>query len=304
MNRSDVAIIGAGPSGVSAAIYLKRYGMNPVVYEKEIIGGKVNKTEKIENYAGVLSIKGPELGSLLEKQVEDFSIEVIQDEVISLSLNIDGSFKVESYDTIRDYPYVIIASGMGEREFPLEGEQVFKKRGISRCAICDGPFYKNKDVAVIGAGNSAFEEAIYLSSICSNVSLIARREEFRADKQVVERYKSLTNCKIYAPYTPVRVDGTRSIESITIQNVKDKSQISLNISGLFLYIGDVPNTSYIKINGLTDEKGVIITDSSMMTRVKNLYATGDCRDTPLRQVATATSDGAIAASFIHKSYKE
>lgn len=304
MENNEVAIIGMGPSGVSAAIYLKRYGMVSICFEKELVGGKVNKTEKIENYVGFSSIGGIQLGEKLDEQLSHFNINVNYSEVKSLSLNDDKSFHIVYGKKERDFKYVILANGMGEKPFHIDGEELFNKRGISRCAICDGSFYKGKDVAVIGAGNSAFEEGIYLSNICKSVTLIARRTQFRADKIVVDKFNSLTNTIIKAPYVPTHVDGTNSIESITLLNTLTNESKTIKIAGLFLYVGDQANTSFVKIPNILDDKGIVLTDDNLMTKVNNLYAIGDCRDTTLRQVATAVSDGAVAASNIFKSYKE
>lgn len=304
MNNNEVCIVGLGPAGVSAAIYLKRYGMEPVCYEKELVGGKVNKTERIENYAGILSVKGPDLGMTLEDQLAKFNIKVNYEEVTEVSLNEDGSFKVSTSYGSKDYRYVILANGLGERPFPIAGEDTFKKRGISRCAICDGNFFKNKNVAVIGAGNSAFEEALYLSDICSHVTLVARRNEYRAQESIVEQLKKKENATILSPYVPVLVKGTDTLEQMVVENRGTGEQKALDISGLFLYVGEMANTSFVKIPQAMDEKGILVTDDHLETKVKNLYAVGDCRDTLLRQVATATSDGALAASFIHEDYQK
>lgn len=304
MNNNEVCIVGLGPAGVSAAIYLKRYGIEPVCYEKELVGGKVNKTERIENYAGILSVKGPDLGMTLEDQLAKFNIKVNYEEVTEVSLNEDGSFKVSTSYGSKDYRYVILANGLGERPFPIAGEDTFKKRGISRCAICDGNFFKNKNVAVIGAGNSAFEEALYLSDICSHVTLVARRNEYRAQESIVEQLKKKENATILSPYVPVLVKGTDTLEQMVVENRETGEQKALDISGLFLYVGEMANTSFVKIPQAMDEKGILVTDDHLETKVKNLYAVGDCRDTLLRQVATATSDGALAASFIHEDYQK
>lgn len=304
IDPKEVAVIGLGPSGVSAAIYLKRYGMVPYCFEKELVGGKVNKTEKIENYAGVKAINGPELGMLLEDQLHSFGIKPIFKEVKRVSLNEDGTFKVQyGKDLEHDFKYVLLANGLGEKPFPIQGEETYHKRGISRCAICDGPLYKGKDVAVIGAGNSAFEEAIYLASVCHHVTLIARRTQFRAQEAVVEQFKKLENVTLLAPYDVISSTGTTSLETLTAKNKETGEEVTINVQGLFLYVGEIAVTNFLDIPNLADEKGYLITDANMMTKVKNLYAAGDCRTTALRQVATATSDGALAATMIHNDYQ-
>lgn len=304
IDNKEVAIIGLGPSGVSAAIYLKRYGMEPYCFEKELVGGKVNKTEKIENYAGVRSIGGGELGMLLETQLKDFGIKPIYQEVKRLSLNQDGTFTLQyGKDNHHDFKYVILANGLGEKPFPIPGEEVFHKRGISRCAICDGPLYKGKDVAVIGGGNAAFEEATYLASICSHVTLIARRTTFRATEAAVNNFKKQTNTTILAPYEVIQANGDSKIHSIVARNKETGEETTVPAEALFLYVGEVPSTGFLDIPNLFDEKGYLMTDDRMETKVKNLYATGDCRNTLLRQVATATADGALAATSIHSDYQ-
>ncbi len=301
VDEKEVAIIGLGPGGVSAAIYLKRYAMKPVCFEKELVGGKVNKTEKIENYPGLKAIQGPAFGNLLEEQISSFDIQPIYKEVKRLSLNEDSTFHIEYGSRFSsDFRYVILANGLSEKPFMIPGEEKFQKKGISRCAICDGPFYKGKDVAVIGGGNAAFEEAIYLSSLCNHVSLIARRNIFRAQESVVEKFKNLKNTSLYASYDVLSCDGKESISSLCIQNKETMEKIDLSIQGLFLYVGEIPSTGFVDLPTLETDDGYIKTDASLETNIKNLFAIGDCRKTPLRQVSTAIGDGALAASMIHQ----
>jgi thioredoxin reductase (NADPH) len=304
IDEKEVAVIGLGPGGVTASIYLKRYGMTPFAFEKELVGGKVNKTEKVENYTGIETISGPDFGPQLENQLSSFDIQPIYKEVKQLSLNEDGTFHLVYGKNIEhDFKYVILASGLNERPFPINGQETFNSRGISRCAICDGPFYKGKDVAVVGAGTAAFEEATYLASIASSVTLIARRTTLRAPEYYVNNFLSHPNAKIKAPYEIIEAKGNQSLESIVIRNKDTDEREELNISGLFLYVGEAPNIEFIKIDGIFDEKGYIVTDKNLMTKVNNLYAVGDCRDTKLRQISTAVGDGALAASLIHETYQ-
>lgn len=301
-DSKDVCIIGLGPAGVSAAVYLKRYGMNPVCFEKENVGGKVNKTERIENYPGVPSLSGMKLGFDFESQLNEFSIRPIYKEVKSLTLNPDGSFHVIWPKGEQDFCYVVLANGLKEKTLELDGEDSYHRRGISSCAICDGNFYKGKDVAVVGGGNSAFEEACYLATICSHVTLIARREEFRADKIVVDRFLSFSNTTIKAPYEIISSSGTNQIESLLIRNRKTGEEEKIFLSGLFLYIGEIPQNGFVDIPELSMENGFVKTDELMQTNIKNLYAVGDVRDKKLRQVVTAANDGAVAAMMIHDDY--
>jgi thioredoxin reductase (NADPH) len=303
VNPKEVAVIGLGPSGVSAAIYLKRYGMIPFCFEKEIVGGKINKTQRIENYAGVKPVSGPDLGMLLEDQLSGFGISPIYEEVSSLTKNEDGTYTLTYGEQSHTFAYVILANGLGEKPFPIEGASLFHNRGISRCAICDGAFYQGKPVAVIGAGNAAFEEGTYLAGICSHVTLIARRTAFRADELAVERFKALGNTTVLAPYDVVKACGKDTLESVTVRNKDDASEKTIPVSALFLYVGEVPTTGFIRIPDLAMTNGYIVTDSRLETNQKHLYAAGDARNTPLRQVATATSDGALAATSVHDDYE-
>lgn len=303
MNAKEIAIVGAGPAGVSAAIYLKRYGMVPVLFEKELVGGKTNYTERIENYPGYLEEKGPQLADRFSDQLRRFGIKPIYSAVESLTRNEDGSFHLRSRKREDDFRYVILANGLSERPYHLPGEETFQRRGISRCAICDGPFFQGKDVLVIGSGNAAFEEANYLATICSSVSLIARRTAFRADQAVVDTFRRFANTTIYAPYEAVSCQGRESLESVTIRNRESGEERTLSCAGLFLYVGAIPVTDYVQVEGVKDENGYLVADpETMETKAKNLFAVGDCRTTVLRQVTTAVSDGSLAATKIHDDY--
>lgn len=303
MEKNKVAIIGLGPAGIAAAIYLKRYGMNPVCFERDLVGGKTNYTESIENYPGYLEFKGPTLSSRFEEQLKHFGIKPIYKEVKKLE-KVDDHFLLSYGKEQKEFKYVIIANGLKEKELAIEGEETFNRRGISRCAICDGPFYAGKKVAVIGAGNSAFEEALYLSTICEQVYIIARRNKYRAMEDIVRQAKESKNIKIYSPYITVSCTGENTLEHLIIENNETKERETLDISGLFIYIGEEPVLNYIDFDINKTANGFIITDERMETSVKNLYAIGDCRNTLLRQVATAVSDGTVAATSIHKDYLE
>ncbi len=301
--ENEVAVIGLGPAGVAASIYLKRYGMEPVCFEKELVGGKTNYTDRIENYPGFPGDRGAALANNLSSQLEDFGIEPIYRPVKELSLNEDGSFLIKYGKFERNFRYVIIANGLTDKPLHLEGEENFRRRGISSCAICDGPLYKGKDVAVVGGGNSAFQEANYLATICNHVYLVSHHRNLKAQQRNIDKFNSFENTELILPYEPVACTGTNSIESLILEHDETKERKEISISGLFVYIGNLPVLDYVKIEGLTNERGYIETDpSTMETKVKHLYAAGDCRNTPLRQVTTAVSDGSMAATSIHNDY--
>ncbi len=303
--ENEVAVIGMGPAGVSAAIYLKRYGMEPVCFEKGMVGGKTNFTDRIENYPGFIGEKGSVLSSNLASQLKDFGIEPVYKSVKELSLNEDGSFLLKYGKVERNFRYVIIANGLTDKPLHLEGEESFRRRGISSCAICDGPLYKEKDVAVVGGGNSAFQEANYLATICNRVYLVSHHRNLKAQEKNINTFNSFGNTELLVPYEPVACTGTNSIESLVLEHNETHERKEIRISGLFVYIGNMPVLDYLKIEGLTNERGYITANpASMETKVKNLYAVGDCRDTPLRQVTTAVSDGSLAATSIHADYMD
>ena len=274
-----------------------------VCFEKELVGGQVNKTEKVENYTGVKSIKGPSLGSALEEQLNSFGIKPIYKEVKEVVLNNSGTFTVKYGSEEKEFKYLIVCSGLKPNPFVVPNQETYNSKGISRCAICDGPLYKGKDVVVIGAGNSAFEEASYLATICTSVSLVARRKEFRAFPSAVESFKNKPNAKIYAPYNIVSSKGSNSVEEITVKNLETEKEESIKTSAIFLYVGEKADSSFMNIEKLkVDDNGYIIVNEKKESSVENLYACGDVIKKDLRQVATAVSDGALAAHNIYQKY--
>lgn len=299
MNEKEVAVIGLGPAGVSAAIYLKRSGMIPVCFEKDVVGGKTNYTDKIVNYAGYTEETGHVLAQRMEAQLQAFDIVPIFTKVQRVSLNPDQTFRIAYGREEKDFRYVIIAGGLGQKPFAIPGEDTFKKKGISRCAICDGPFYKGKDVAVLGSSDDAFEEALYLSSFCHSVTVISDTADIQAAEVVKEAFRAVPLATVLFPFTITKALGTQSLEHLELKSLKDGSIIDLPVSALFVYIGSSATSDFIQAPGLREENGLLLTDDAMMTSVKNLYAIGDCRKTPLRQVATAVGDGALAATMIH-----
>lgn len=297
----DIAIIGLGPAGATAAIYLKRFGFDPICYEHQLVGGKINFTNIIDNYPGFQG-EGQSLANNIAKQIEEYEIDILPLQVISVK-KVDELFEVETAKGKELYKAVIIATGMTEKAYEVPGSAKYHSRAISRCAICDGPLFRNKEVVVVGGGNSAFEEAAYLASICSKVTLVNRRNEFRADSKLVEEFKELKNVSIKTPYVIIDSDGENKIESLTLENVEDKTVEVIKAEALFIYVGATPMTSLLQDLGALDEKGFVKTNIDMSTAVSGLYAIGDVRNTPLRQIATAVSDGALCAFAIKNRFK-
>lgn len=290
--KYDIIIIGAGPGGLTAAIYAKRANLSCAIIEKGAPGGQIINSYSVENYPGIGQISGVDLAMQMYNQVVSLEVPFIFEEV----KEIKDHFVVVTNDGEYEASSVIIATGQSPKRLHLENEEKMLGRGISFCAICDGSFYKNKDVIVVGGGNSAIEESLYLSSICKNVYVLVRNQ-LRADELIAKELKEKENVKIMLNTKPLEYLFDDSFLGIKTNNGE------ILASGCFLYVGNVPNTSFVP-EEIKDEYGYIITDLHMETKIKGLYAVGDCRKKELRQIVTATSDGAIAASTIKKTLGE
>ena len=292
MNK--VVIVGAGPAGITASIYLKRGGIEPILIEKMMPGGKVSLTHKVDNYPGFTSIGGSDLANEFMNQLMGNNIEIVFDEVTNISKLEEGFLVKTSYNEY-NVDAVIIATGTIERKLGIPGEKEFFAKGVSSCAVCDGGFFKGKPMAIIGGGNSALEEALYLSSITEKVYVVHRRNEFRADQILVDRIKEDSHIEIVTPYVPLEVKGDKMVSSLLLKNVETEEEKEIEINAMFAYIGADANTSFIDIEGLLDDKGYLVVDSEMATSIPGVFACGDCIKKNLRQVVTACGDGAIAA---------
>lgn len=288
----DVLIVGAGPAGLSAAIYLIRSGYEVTIFEKGFPGGKVNLTAEVENYPGIEKISGPDLAFKIYEHAQNLGAKITNKEVKKIIKDKDV-FKVFTENDTFMFKAVIIATGTIENKLEVENSMKFENHGISYCAVCDGRFYKDKEVAVIGGGNAALEEALYLEKICSKVHLIHRRNEFRADQIVVDLVKKSSIDIIYDTIV-TKVEGDNLVTGVDLLNVKTQSTSTLKVSGVFPYIGARPNTQFLDSH-LLDEKGYLLVNERMETKLVGLYGCGDVIKKDLRQVVTATSDGAIAA---------
>lgn len=293
----DIIILGGGPAGLSAAIYAARSAAKTAIIDISMLGGQPSNYLELENYPGFAKIGGYDLMEKFEEHADMFGIQKFpMEEIQSVDLTSDiktvttlnGEFKAKS---------IIIATGAQSKKLGVEGEKEFVGRGVSYCAVCDGAFYKDKVVAVVGGGNAAVEEACYLTKFASKVYLIHRRDELRADKIVQER--AFKNEKLEFIYDTVvnRINGENLVKSATIENVKTHEIKDLAIDGIFPYIGFEPNADLFTGQVKQDKNGFIIVDEAMQTSVRGVYAIGDVRVTPLRQVITAAADGAIAAVY-------
>ncbi|HOK18564.1 MAG TPA: thioredoxin-disulfide reductase [Caldisericia bacterium] len=291
----DIIIIGGGPAGLSASIYSKRFGLSTLLIEKFGIGGQVLLTDLVENYPGFPEgIKGPELVYKMEEQAKKFGVEFLIDEV--LDVEIDNEIKkTKTNSSIYESDGLIISTGVNPKKLDIPGEKEFTGKGVSYCAICDAFFYKNKNVLVVGGGDSALTEALYLTNFANKVYIIHRRDKLRAAQYLQE--KAFKNNKIEFIFNSIlkEIKGEKRVEKVLIQNIKEDRIYELDVDGIFIYIGLAPNSSLFKDKINLDENGFINTDSEMRTNKKFVYAVGDVRKKELRQIITACADGAIAA---------
>ncbi|MGI6449630.1 MAG: thioredoxin-disulfide reductase [Desulfitobacteriia bacterium] len=300
----DLIIIGGGPAGLTAALYAARGGLKTVVVEAMMPGGQAASTEIVENYPGFpKGISGFELANLFYQQAINQGAEFIFEPVVRLDLA-NKIKKIYTEQQTLESKAVIIAAGSKPRPLGVEGEKTFRGRGVSYCATCDGAFYKGKRVAVIGGGNAALEEGLYLTKFAAQVYIIHRRNEFRASFHAVEKVRQSPQVQFVLDSIVQEIKGKDKVEKIIIRNLKTGQENELEVDGVFVYVGTEPNTQFGADILPTDEKGYIITDPLLRTDISGVYAAGDIRNTPLRQVATAVGDGALAAVQVEKYLME
>lgn len=280
---------------MTTAIYLKRGGINPLIIEESTPGGQLNRITTIENYPGYLKINGPELTEEIYKQVSALDIEYLFDKVIKVDLNKEEK-EITTINNKLTCKYLVIATGRLSKKL-FKNDDDYAGKGISYCALCDGPLYKKKNVAVVGGGNSALEESLYLSEICNKVTLIHRNDSFRGDKTLVDQVLSKKNidCVYNSNITEYNI-GNGKLTSVLLDNGN-----KIEVSGLFISIGSVPSTDIFDV---TKEKGFIIVDDECMTNINNVYACGDVIKKNVYQLTTAASEGTIVAYSIIKKNKK
>lgn len=295
---NDLIIIGAGPAGLSACLYASRAGLEVLMLDAGAPGGKLNVSAEIENWPGQKKKTGPELAYEMYEHALSFGGRQEYGEVVKIVDHQDYKEVITS-DKSYQAKAVLIATGTKERKMAIPLEEELTGHGVSYCAVCDGPFFKGDDVAVVGGGNSALEEAIYLTKFVNCVHLIVRRDEFRADKIIQDRVLNNEKIEIHflkKPHHLIAKDN--KVDKLALEDSKTGEITELAVKGVFPFIGLDPITEFVKDLGITDEKGYIITDETMQTKIKGLYAAGDVRQKVLRQVVTATNDGAIAGQQI------
>lgn len=292
----DIIIIGAGPAGISAAIYAKRAGRSVAIIEKIAIGGQLNTIGEIENYAGFPSISGLDLSKQLSLQAERFDIPVIYDEIIESKL--DGDVKVlkgkkEQYQALS----VILALGSNSRELNIEGESKFKGSGVSYCAVCDGRFFGKKTVAVVGSGDSAISDALYLSSICSQIYLLTK-SNLKLHNYSLNEVENKKNITILRGAISKRIEGDSTVKKLIYE--KDEKEGSIDVEGVFVAIGRKPETEFLNGQIEIAETGYIKANDLMETNIEGVYACGDIVVSPIKQISIAVGQGAIAGNEASK----
>ena len=296
MEKLGIAIIGGGPAGLAAGIYAARGGANVKLFEEMFPGGQIVKTHKVENYPGLTG--GPDgyaLAAALEKHAAEFDLNVVYGSVTDLKLTEkEKSFSVNGEEYRADA--VILCMGAGPRKLGHPDEDKFVGAGVSYCATCDGNFYRGKEVCIVGGGDTAVSDALYLSGLCSKVYLVHRRDQFRAAATLVDRIRRSENVELVLDSTVVGLSGEDRLSAVTVENKFTKERRELPVNGLFVAVGILPRTELVEGQVALDGGGFIVTDKYMQTSVPGVFAAGDIRNTPLRQVVTACADGAVAAT--------
>ena len=294
----DIAIIGAGPAGLTAGIYARRAGKTAVIFESTGIGGQIAQAGHVENYPAISSISGIDLSNAMYEQAEALGCEFVFDNVKSVERQ-EEAFKIVADYEMAEAKTVILATGARCRHLDIPGEEELIGKGVSYCAVCDGAFYKNKDVIVIGGGNSALEDALYLSNYCNKVTVVHRRDVFRADLAEVEKIKAKQNIETVMNARPTAINskaenGHALFSSVTLSH-SDGTTADLSADGVFIAVGRIPqNTAFAGLVEL-DSEGYIVADENCRTSAKGVFVAGDCRKKGIRQLTTAVADGTVAA---------
>ena len=303
MQMYDVIIIGGGPAGLTAGLYNARARLNVLLLERLAPGGQVLTTDWVENYPGFPDgISGFELMDRMKTQAEKFGLKIQSEEVTKLELSekrkvvltAGGPFETKA---------IILCCGATWKKLGIEGEDKLMGKGVSFCATCDGPFYRNQEVAVIGGGDTALEEALFLTRFVSKIHLVHRRDKLRAAKVLQERAMSQEKIEFIWDSVPVKILGEKGVEGIELKNVKTQDVFRKSVQGVFVFIGTLPNTDMVKGLVRLDENGFVVTDDNMQTSVPGVFAAGDIRSKLFRQISTAVGEGA-AASYAVERYLE
>jgi len=308
MKKERVIIIGSGPAGLTAAIYTGRAQLNPLVIAGTQIGGQIALTSEVENYPGFWSEErvptGPELVEVIQKQAEHFGARLDYDEVVSVDFSKGSPFTVKTYGNEYLADAVIVTAGASPRRLGIPGEEEFIGRGVSYCGTCDGFFFREKEVIVVGGGDSALEEGLFLTKFANTVTVVHRRDELRAGHTLQKR--AFANEKMRFVWNTVLEDivGKQMVTAIHARNVKTGEVTEMPIDGVFIFIGHFPNSKFLEGNVAMDEHGYVITDELMRTSVPGVYAAGEIQDSVYRQIGTSVGQGVAAAMQTEKWLSE
>ncbi len=307
----DCIIVGGGPAGLAAALYTSRDRFKTLILEKFMPGGQINLTEKIENYPGIESIDGPGLVAQMQKQAEGFGTEIKNSsEVTALEKLPDGNIAVSCDDDKYITRAIILAPGSEYRNLGVPGEEKFRGSGVSYCGTCDAPFFRGKHVVSIGGGNTAVEETLHLAKFAEKVTMIHRRDEFRAAEVLVEELRQKTNepdSNLTVKYSTVgtSINGTNKVESVTLKDVKTGQEQEYPCDGVFIFVGMVPSTGFLKgFVELTDVGFIKCECAYLRTSVPGVFVAGDCRIGAAMQLATAAADGVVAAMMLKQYFRD
>ncbi|MDC0765298.1 thioredoxin-disulfide reductase [Brevibacillus sp. AG] len=290
----DVIIAGAGPAGMTAAVYTSRANMSTLMLERGIPGGQMANTEDIENYPGFTSILGPDLSTKMFEHAQQFGAEYAYGEIKEIR-DEEPYKRVITGDKEYLTKSVIVATGAEHRLLGVQGEKELSGRGVSYCAVCDGAFFRNKELVVVGGGDSAVEEAVFLTRFASKVTIVHRRDQFRAQKILQKRAFDNEKIEVIWDTELKEIRGEGKVQAVLLENTKTGEQKEYPADGVFIYVGMDPLTASVRPLGITNDAGYVLTDEKMNTKVKGVFAAGDVREKMLRQVVTATGDGSIAA---------
>jgi len=293
--KYDIIIVGSGPAGMTAAIYGQRSGKTTLLLDEKGFGGQIVNTPQIENYPGIKEVSGMQFATDLRDQALSLGAELKTERVIKVESDEDGGYAVETSSGMYHCTTVILATGAKNRPLGIENEDKFVGSGISYCATCDGNFFRNRTVAVVGGGNTALEDAETLAAIAAKVYLVHRRDQFRGEDALVERLKAKENVEFVLDSVPEELEGDFAISGLKVKNVKTDESRLLEVQGIFVAIGQMPeNSAFIDIVAL-DEKGYIAAREDCRTISPGVFVAGDCRTKKVRQLTTAAADGAVSA---------
>ncbi len=298
----DIIIIGGGPAGLSAGLYAGRGKLKTLLFEKESFGGQTATTHEVENYPGILKVTGPDLSEVMREQAENFGVNISRDDVTEVDLDSDIKI-VKTYEGEFRSKAVILAMGAKPRLAGFKNETEFRSMGVSYCATCDGAFFEDLDIAVIGGGDSAMTEALYLTRFAKSIKIIHRRQEFRAAKSLIKKVEDHEKIEFILDTVVEEAQGNGTLEKLILKNVVSGEKSNLDVDGCFVFVGLDPINNIIQGKINLDNSGYVISNENMETNIKGVFVSGDLRSKNLRQIITAASDGAIA-SIMAERYLE